>query len=207
MSVLARGLHDVLQVVLATTITALFVQTWLLRAFVVPSHSMEPTLLAGDHLLINRFIHRQPSWLPLQRSIHPGDVVVFRLPGDADKVLVKRCVAVAGDTVTVRDKDLLVNGSEVFSVQAVFRDPHTYPSSRFLDQRLRDRDNFGPLTVPEGAIFVLGDNRDLSYDSRFWGTVPVDAVLGNARWIYWSRAETGVGQRPVRWDRIGQSVH
>ena len=200
---IARTVSEVLKVVAATTIVALFVQTWLLNAFLVPSDSMEPTLLPGDMLLVNRFIHRSPGRSAVQREIQRGDVVLFRLPGDVEKILVKRCVGVGGDTIELRDKDLLVNGEPMLNFQAVFRDPNTYPSSRFVDQRLRDRDNFGPLTVPDGSLFVLGDNRDLSYDSRFWGTVPLTAVLGSARWIYWSR---DIESQQIRWRRIGQSV-
>ncbi|MEM1245573.1 MAG: signal peptidase I [Acidobacteriota bacterium] len=200
---IGRTLSEIFRVVVATAIAALFVQTWLLKAFVVPSDSMEPTLLPGDLLLVNRFIHRSPGGLAMQRQIQRGDVILFRLPGDAEKILVKRCVGVGGDTIELRDKDLLVNGEPMLNFQAVFRDPNTYPSSRFVEQRLRDRDNFGPLTVPEGALFVLGDNRDLSYDSRFWGTVPLDSVLGSARLIYWSRDDD---TQSVRWKRIGQSV-
>jgi len=199
---------ELLQVAVTTVIAALFVQTWLFRAFAVPSDSMEPTLHVGDHLLVNRFIHRSGSLLPFHREIGHGDVVVFRFPGDRSKVLVKRCVAVAGDTVAIRDKELLINGEPEPSLQAIFRDPHTYPRSRFLEDRLRDRDNFGPLTVPDGAIFVLGDNRDVSFDSRFWGTVSLDRMIGSARLIYWSRAKNPEsGEKlPVRWRRIGQSV-
>ena len=203
-----RLAKELLQMAVAAVIAALFVQTWLFRAFVVPSNSMDPTLQVGDHLVVNRFIHRSGSLLPFHREVGHGDVVVFRFPNDRSKVLVKRCVAIAGDTVAIRDKDLLINGEPVPSLQAVFRDPHTYPRSRFLDGRLRDRDNFGPLTVPEGAIFVLGDNRDVSFDSRFWGTVTLDRMIGSARLIYWSRAESAEsGEKlPVRWSRIGQSV-
>ena len=202
-----RLFRESLEVVLATAMAGLFVQTFLFRAFVVPSDSMEPSLVHGDHLLVNRFIHRSSGVLPWQRGVAGGDVVVFRFPAERSKVLIKRCVAVAGDTVEIRDKDLLVNGREAFGIRSVFRDPHTYPRSRFLEPPLRDRDNFGPLTVPEGEIFVLGDNRDTSFDSRFWGTVPVDQVLGSARLIYWSRRPEDPGSRPaVRWRRIGQSV-
>ena len=205
---LGRFAKELLQVSVTTIVAALFVQTWLFRAYVVPSDSMEPTLRVGDHVLVNRFIHHPVGPVPFHRDVGAGDVVVFRLPGEHSKVLVKRCVAVAGDTVSIRDKDLIVNGTPSPSLHAVFRDPHTYPKSQFLEPRLRDRDNFGPLTVPSGSIFVLGDNRDISFDSRFWGTVPLASVVGSARLIYWSQPRAGRGEprAEVRWSRIGQSV-
>ncbi len=208
-----RLLRDVVQVALGTTLLAVFAQTFLLRAFVVPSDSMEPSILIGDHLLVNRYIHRAERSFPLMRPVGAGDVVVFRYPQDQKQVLVKRCVAVAGDRVEIRDKELLVNGVPAFTIRSVFRDPHTYPSSRFLEPPLRSRDNFGPIVVPAGEIFVMGDNRDRSLDSRSWGTVSLDLVLGSARLVYWSRARsqsseaTPSGGPDIRWQRIGQTIH
>lgn len=160
-----------------------FTNTFLVKTFYIPSSSMEDTLLVGDHLFVNRFVYGQAT-TPLeerlfpQRAVERGDVVIFRSPEDPTIDMVKRCVGMPGDEVRVIDKELYINGEWVDDSDfAEHRDP------RVLDGR---RDNFGPITVPEGQYFCMGDNRDNSNDSRFWGTVPARFVKGRALLVYWS---------------------
>lgn len=163
---------------------ALFIRTFIVQAFKIPSGSMLPTLQIGDHLLVNKLAYglRIPF---MEKRIfqvfqpHHDDVIVFVYPEDRSKDFIKRVKAVAGETIEVRDKVVYVNGQKI-------DDPHASyaPDARLLPSSLRD--NMGPITVPEGQVFVMGDNRDHSHDSRFWGTVPVDDILGKAFVLYWS---------------------
>ncbi len=144
---------------------------------------MEDTLLVGDHLFVNRFIYGQAatpvesSALPL-RSVARGDIVIFRSPEDPSIDMVKRCIGVPGDEIRVVDKELYINGEWIDDSSFTrHRDP------RVLRGR---RDNFGPFEVPDGEFFCMGDNRDNSNDSRFWGTVPAHFVKGRALLVYWS---------------------
>jgi signal peptidase I len=163
---------------------ALFIRTFLVQAFKIPSGSMLPTLQVGDHLLVNKLSYglRIPiAGKRVMQVFKPehDDVIVFVFPEDRSKDFIKRVKAVGGETIEIRDKVVYVNGQKI-------DDPYAYfaPNSRVLPGNLRD--NFGPLTVPEGQVFVMGDNRDHSHDSRFWGTVPIDDILGKAFILYWS---------------------
>lgn len=166
-------------------ILALFIRTFVVQAFKIPSGSMLPTLLIGDHLLVNKFIYgiRMPFtgevMVPIQ-SPERGDVVVFKFPKDRSVDYIKRVVGIPGDTVEIKNKKVFINGKAV-------EDPHAhFSSSSILDGAATPRDNFGPILVPEGRIFVMGDNRDNSYDSRFWGFVDQRDILGKAFILYWS---------------------
>jgi signal peptidase I len=182
---------------LLAVLVALLVRSSVVEAFWVPSGSMLPTIQIGDHLFVNKlaygmhlpFVSREiAQWRPL----HRGDIVVFRSPIDAHIDLIKRVIAVAGDTVEIRNKRLFINGEAV-------PDPH----ATFTDPRIRDnvpRDNFGPVTVPAGKFFVMGDNRDQSYDSRYWGFADERDVKGQATFIYWSWNSQA---HWLRWDRLG----
>ena len=181
---------------------ALFLRTFVVQAFKIPSGSMLPTLLIGDHLLVNKFLYgiRIPF---LEKRVlqvyHPerDDVIVFVFPEDRTKDFIKRVKAVPGDTIEIRDRVVYLNGQPL-------DDPHAFyePGARVIPGSLRD--NFGPFTVPEGQVFVMGDNRDHSHDSRFWGTVPIDDILGKAFVLYWSWDSDAF--RP-RFSRIGSVIH
>ena len=181
---------------------ALFIRTFVVQAFKIPSGSMEPTLQIGDHILVNKFIYgvKIPfttiQLFPLQDP-QRGDVLVFIYPLDPSKDFIKRVVAVEGDTVKMLNKKLYINGIEV-------PDPHAvYTEESALSGEVQKRDNFGPVTVPKRALFVLGDNRDRSLDSRFWGFVPLEDVRGKAFIIYWSWDSQGT---TVRWNRLGHLI-
>lgn len=182
--------RDYLEALLIAVVFATFARTFVLQAFKIPSSSMEENLLVGDHILVNKFVFGPGSFghnLYPTRSVRLGDIVVFRFPDDPRRDFIKRCMGVAGDRVEIRDKVVFVNDKPLEeSGYVVHRDSRTYPRSIFLSEEYRKRDNFGPITVPDGELFFLGDNRDDSHDSRFWGTVPRELVKGRALLIYWS---------------------
>lgn len=169
-----------------------FTNTFVLKTFFIPSGSMEETLLVGDHLFVNRFIFgAAPSGieravLPL-RTPRRGDIVVFRSPKQPTVDLVKRLIGLPGDEIRMIDKQLYVNGQRVEDGSyAVHKDPRLFADRPGIDFERRQRDNFGPIVVPQGHYFCLGDNRDESYDSRYWGAVPAKYLKGRAFLIYWS---------------------
>jgi signal peptidase I len=181
-------------------ILALFIRTFVIQAFKIPSPSMVPTLLIGDHILVNKFLYG--TKLPFVedkvisiRDPERGDVVVFRFPKNRKMDFIKRCIATGGETIEIREKKIYIDGKRI-------DDPHGY----FTDngRNLNVRDNFGPFTVPEGKIFVMGDNRDNSNDSRFWGVVDLSEVKGKAVVIYWSWDGKRVWPR---FGRIGDGIH
>jgi signal peptidase I len=175
-------------VLLVALVVALYARTFLLQAFRVPSDSMAPNLVAGDHVLVNKFVFKEGSgWLP-NRNVRRNDLVVFRLAGEPRQVLVKRCVGRAGDLIEIRDKQLFVNERAVDEPWVEHRDQRVYPRSRFAPIELRTRDNYGPRRVPFGHLFCLGDNRDESRDSRDFGAVPEHDVIGRPLLVYWSSA-------------------
>ena len=185
---------------------AFVVRSFVVQAFKIPSSSMEPTLLIGDHLLVNRlsYVVKVPfSDIVLLHIKGPsrGDVVVFRYPEDRTKDFIKRVIAKEGDVVEVKDKVVYVNGQRADYPQAVFAEATVIPGS------YSPRDNLGPLTVPKDSYFVMGDNRDRSLDSRFWGFVQYDDFVGRALIIYFSWN----GNSPdlfhyIRWTRIGHLI-
>jgi len=183
-------------------ILALVIRGVVVQAFKIPSGSMLPTLQIGDHILVNKFIYglRLPV---LGTAVVPGrlpqrgDIVVFVYPVDPSKDFIKRVVALPGEVVQVRDKTVYVNGKKLDDRHAFHVDGSKGSHAA------APRDNYGPVTVPERSLFVMGDNRDRSYDSRFWGFVDIADVRGKAFLVYWSWAG---GDRWVRWERIGKLI-
>ncbi len=201
-------------------ILAVVMRASLVQAYVVPSGSMIPTIQVGDHILVNkiRFGLRVPDSLfglkvaglpmghylcrfePVQR----GNVVVLVSPVDPSMDLLKRVIATEGDTVAIRGREVLLNGHPLNDPHAHFQVPDF---ARAPDAERNPRENFGPVTVPPGKIFLMGDNRDNSYDSRYWGFADLDAVEGRAMFIYWSWDRSISAIIPViRWDRFGKLV-
>ena len=188
------------EAILLAIVLALFIRTFVVQAFKIPSGSMKQTLMIGDHILVNKFIYgvRLPvlrKMLIPVREPKRGDIIVFRFPEDPKKDFIKRVVGVAGDVIEIRNKRLFVNGEHVNHPYQVHTEPHIIPAG------VQPRDNYGPVTVPPKSVFVMGDNRDHSYDSRFWGYVDLDEVKGEAFIIYWSWDKEDFG---VRWKRIGK---
>jgi len=202
--------REYVEAIVVAVLLALFVRTFLVQAFKIPSGSMLPTLQIGDHLLVNKFsygVKLPVVGTPLIHREGParGDVVVFRYPRDRSLDYIKRVVAIGGDTVEIRDKQVFLNGKQVVN-------PHAHFTNQdIMNAAAGPRDNFGPVTVPEDKIFVMGDNRDNSYDSRFWGFVDLRDVLGKALIIYWSwdvdKSLFSLSRfASIRWDRLGHMV-
>jgi len=204
-------LREYVEAIIVAVLLALFVRTFVVQAFKIPSGSMLPTLQIGDHLLVTKFSYGVR--LPITGTVlfsRPGpvrgDVVVFRFPRDRSLDYIKRVIGIGGDTIEIRDKLVFVNGQKI-------ADPHAHYTSRDIMSAVGGpRDNFGPVKVPEGKIFLMGDNRDNSYDSRFWGFVDLPEVLGKALIIYWSwdvdKALFSLSRyTSIRWDRLGDFVH
>jgi signal peptidase I len=188
-----------------------FARIFLFQAFRIPTGSMAATLLVGDHILVNKFIYG-PEGSPADTlggisPIRRGDVVIFRYPADPATDFVKRVVALPGETVLIRDKVLSVNGSTREEPYVTHSDPNVIPYDPEAPDFYRTRDQFGPYVVPPGSYFVLGDNRDLSHDSRFWGAVRREFIKGKALLIYWSfdGAPPPQGSPPL--ERLRELVH
>jgi signal peptidase I len=191
------------EAIIMALILALFIRTFIVQAFKIPSGSMIPTLEIGDHILVNKLSYglRIPfleRYLLQYASPQRNDVVVFIYPEDRSKDFIKRVIAVAGDTVEIRSKKVFINGKQV-------EDPHGHfmgydPAAGAVGSG----DDYGPKTVPQNHVFVMGDNRDRSYDSRFWGFVDLNEVRGKAFLIYWSWDGT---DRWVRWERLGDLIY
>ena len=184
-------------------IAALFIRTFIVQAFKIPSGSMLPTLQIGDHILVNKLAYgiRMPF---LERyavrfgNPRGGDVVVFVYPVDRSKDFIKRVIGVEGDRVEIRNKKVFINGKPIEDPYASFRDANGGSTGVHL------RDHYGPRSVPKDHIFVMGDNRDRSYDSRFWGFVNLKDVKGKAFVVYWS---WDGNDRWIRWERIGDLIY
>jgi len=189
------------EAIIIALILALIIRTYVVQAFKIPSGSMLDTLKIGDHILVNKFIY----WF---KDPQRGDVIVFRYPVDETRDFIKRVIAIGGDTIRSKNKKIILNGMKVYEPYVIHKDSFTYPknSSRlFGDEGMRD--NFGPIRVPEGSYFVMGDNRDRSLDSRFWKFVDREKIKGKAILIYWSWNENGSLKTKVRWNRIGRIIH
>ena len=194
--------REYVEAILIALVLALFIRSFIVQAFKIPSGSMEPTLLIGDHLLVNKFLYgvKNPftgaTWIPYKNP-ERSDVIVFKYPEDPRRDFIKRVIAVGGQTVEGRDRIIYVNGKP-------FPEPYVkHTEDRILPADVTLRDNFGPILVPKGKLFVMGDNRENSHDSRFWGFVGLEAVLGKAIVIYWS--QDGSILHP-RWQRFGKLI-
>ena len=197
-------LRENIEAIVVAVVLALFIRTFVVQAFKIPSGSMMNTLLVGDHILVNKFIYGVK--LPyIDKTIiqikepKREDIVVFKYPKDPKLDFIKRVIGVAGDVVEIRNQKVYVNG------ELMERDYAIHSRSRGLQAALGLGDNFGPVRVPAHSLFVLGDNRDNSKDSRFWGFVDLSAVKGKAFIIYWSWNKDNSGSfiNYVRWNRIG----
>lgn len=227
-----KVIRETIEAIVIALVLALFIRTFVVQAFKIPSSSMEPTLLIGDHLLVNKFIYGvsfpfTESKVFSFKKPKPGDVIVFEFPGNPEyckglssstmkrientvekrdiwqflmddcKDYIKRVVAVEGNIVEVRDKKVYVNDKPLENNRGVNIDPYVYPRG------LEPRDNFGPYTVPKDSVFVMGDNRDRSFDSRYWGTVNINEIKGKAFIIYWSWDSN---EHWLRWRRFANII-
>ena len=201
-------------------ILALTIRVFIVQAFKIPSGSMIPSLQIGDHILVNKLAYgiQIPGDCEFEMSLLPvtcyssdlvvdfgpperGDVIVFRYPEDEQKDFIKRIIGVPGDAIQIRNKIVYVNGEPFQDATFTQRvDPG------IIDGRINPRDNYGPVTVPPHSYFVMGDNRDQSLDSRFWGYVREHKIKGRAFLVYWSWNGRGSLMEWVRWNRIGKII-
>ncbi|HEV8231726.1 MAG TPA: signal peptidase I [Thermoanaerobaculia bacterium] len=191
------------EAILVAVIFALFARTFLFQAFQVPTSSMEKNILVGDHLIVNKFIfapHGEGflSRLLPYRRVRRGDILVFKFPEDPRRDFIKRTIALPGETVEIRDKLVYIEGTRLEESQVYHSDDRVWLDDPALPDSYRRRDQSRPFTVPPGSYFALGDNRDNSYDSRFWGPVPTANLKGRAMFVYWSFPLEPSGHRSVR---------
>lgn len=188
------------EAILIALVLAFIIRSFIVQAFKIPSGSMIPTLLVGDHILVNKFIFgpqipfTKIRLFPFQKPKR-GEVVVFLEPTERKKDFIKRVIGLPGETIQVINRKVYINGEPLQDEDFAY-----YASSRFV----RGLDNFGPLKVPENCYFMMGDNRENSSDSRVWGPVPFELMKGTAFLIYWS---WNGPDRSVRWNRIGDLIH
>jgi signal peptidase I len=181
-------LREYFESIVIAVILALFVRTWVVQAFKIPTGSMENNLLIGDHLLVNKFVFG-PAPTALEhaalavREIRRSDIVVFKYPDQPDRDFIKRVIGLPGETIELRNKKVFVNGHPLDEPYVHFLET-VHASSEVTSFDVRER--YGPVTVPSDHYFVMGDNRDNSQDSRYWGFLPRDYVKGKALMIYWS---------------------
>ena len=219
--------------IIIAVILALFVRTFVLQAFKIPTGSMENNLLIGDHLLVNKFVYA-PTASGLERTLTPigairrGDVLVFKSPVEPERDLIKRVIGLPGDRLEQKEKKIYINGQPLNEPYVFFLEPPRHDSELSQATTTSDpRENYGPVTVPPNQYFMMGDNRDNSLDSRYWGFMPADYVKGKAVFIYWSyeseredyedesAGATIKGLASVfmhfftktRWDRLGRFIH
>jgi signal peptidase I len=184
-------LREYFESIVIAVILALFVRTFVVQAFKIPTGSMENNLLIGDHLLVNKFALApvasgiEQTLLPIG-TIRRGDVLVFKYPVEPDRDFIKRVIGLPGETLQLKEKKIYINGKPLDEPYVHFmEDPHR--NSEFSEVTSSDvRENYGPVTVPPNQYFMMGDNRDNSADSRYWGFMPRDYVKGRALLIYWS---------------------
>ena len=201
-----RLAREYAEAIIIALIAALIIRAYVIQAFKIPSGSMIPTLLIGDHILVNKFIYGTTIPFSDKRVLvfkkpERGDIIVFKYPENPKKDFIKRVVATGGDKIESKNKVIYINGSKMSESYAQHTDNAMLPTGMSL------RDNFEPITVPENKFFVMGDNRDQSHDSRFWGFVDLKEIKGEALIIYWSWNSDDSGLfNKIRFSRIGHLI-
>jgi len=197
--------QEYIEAIIIAILIAVVVRTFFIQAYKIPSRSMVPTLLVGDHLLVNKFTYGVK--IPIIRKTlisvsepKRGDIVVFEYPLDRSKDYIKRVIGLGGDKIEIRNKEIFINDKPYKDAFGIYSDNTVYPAI------VQPRDNLPPVIVPKGSLFVMGDNRDESYDSRFWGFVELSDLEGKALVIYWSWDSEPQDNplKKVRWERLGR---
>ena len=185
-------IREYFESIVIAVILALFIRTWVVQAFKIPTGSMENALLIGDHLLVNKFVFA-PTVVDTERVVLPngdvarGDILVFKFPLDPERDFIKRVIGLPGERLEVRDKRIYIDDTPLEEPYLPSHMTHLVPGAYAVN----GRDNHGPIAIPEGHYFVMGDNRDNSEDSRFWGVLPHDHIKGKAVVVYWSYDAVG----------------
>jgi len=197
-------------------ILALFVRTFVVQAFKIPTGSMEKNLLIGDHLLVNKFVFA-PTMSGLERMLLPidpvrrGDILVFKYPQDPERDFIKRVIGLPGETLEVRNKKVFINGKPLAEPYVHFLFPPEERAPGDVNFDLSEKSDYGPVNVPAGHYFMMGDNRDNSEDSRYWGFMPADYIKGKALFVYFSFADSEERESGsflgVRWTRLLHQIH
>lgn len=217
-----KTLKEYVEAFAVALVLALVIRSFVVQAFKIPSGSMLETLQIGDHLLVNKFLYGVK--LPFMDKVlvkvsDPAfqDIIVFEYPEDPDKDFIKRIIGLPGDTIEIRNKEVFRNGQKLTEPYIQHVDANVLPSLESVLRRsipqeeyfkVKDihqfkRDNMPPITIPADSYFVMGDNRDSSHDSRWWGFVRRDTIKGKAFILYWSWD----GPLNIRWSRIGTLIH
>ena len=206
--------REYFETIVIAVVLALFMRTFVVQAFKIPTGSMEPNLLIGDHLLVNKFVFA-PTLSSAERTLLPmtdirrGDIVVFKYPEDPERDFIKRVIGLSGETIELKDRQIRVNGRAIQEPYAHYLPrPAGSGGGEITTGDVRER--YGPVVVPAGSVFVMGDNRDNSQDSRYWGFLPKENIKGKALMIYWSfdSSEGGLNLfTQTRWARILQQIH
>jgi signal peptidase I len=209
-------LREYFESICIAVILALFVRTFVVQAFKIPTGSMENNLLIGDHLLVNKFVFA-PTMSSLERALLPidpvrrGDILVFKYPQDPERDFIKRVIGLPGETLEVRNKKVYINGKPLDESYVHFLFPPGERAPGDVSFDFSEKSDYGPVTVPERHYFMMGDNRDNSEDSRYWGFMPADYIKGKALFVYFSFAESQeAGSGPlssVRWSRLLHQIH
>jgi signal peptidase I len=207
------GFREFFELIAETAVFVFFVMTFVVQAFQIPTGSMEPTLLVGDFLLVNKFAYADPV-LPLEglfvprKKVERGDIVVFKFPGDMEKDFVKRVIAVEGEKIEVKNKQVYINDepiAEEYKIHMVTDIRDQENNYYYYNDAIKE--NYGPVVVPDGQCFVMGDNRDNSYDSRYWRFLPLSNVKGRPWIIYFSyKAEKNAYQKTSLRERLKKFV-
>jgi signal peptidase I len=196
--------------ILIAIVLALFIRTWVVQAFKIPTGSMENNLLVGDHLLVNKFVFA-PTAASLERAVLPvrdirrTDVIVFKFPEEPERDFIKRVIGLPGETLELRRKKVYIDGKPLDEPYAHFLTPPSPEGATSFDLR----ENFGPVTIPAGHYFMMGDNRDNSQDSRYWSFLPASYIKGKALMIYWSfDPDAGAASfiTATRWNRLFHQI-
>jgi len=225
-------IREYFESIVIAVILALFIRTFVVQAFKIPTGSMEENLLIGDHLLVNKFVFG-PTETALERTLLPvgtikrGDILVFKYPVEPDRDFIKRVIDLPGETVELREKKVYINGKPLDEPYVHFLQPPGAESELHEVTSFDVRERYGPVTVPANQYFMMGDNRDNSQDSRYWGFMPRENVKGKALLIYWSYEagredyeDEGAGATlkglgsvfvhfftRTRWDRMLRQIH
>jgi signal peptidase I len=204
-------LREYFESICVAVILALFVRTFVVQAFKIPTGSMENNLLIGDHLLVNKFVFA-PTMSAVEKALLPidpvrrGDIVVFKFPEDPERDFIKRVIGLPGETIELRNKKVHINGLPIDEPYVHFLFPPGDPG----DADVTDFDvrrHYGPVSVPDDHYFMMGDNRDNSQDSRYWGFMPRSYVKGKALFVYFSFGESSGLANSVRWRRLLHQIH